>query len=216
MKKTCKILILTVVAGFLLAAAAIPALAAEGFDFESAIEDFVPEDDLNTYTLEIGEKHSPFAAIWAQNGGASCYSSDKSVVTVSARGTVTAVGEGTAYVAIVTVGGMYEMTRYDVVTHKGFHLDADVVFIIMLVVVLLIAAAGVVFILIEAPKYNMSRLWALFPVLGSVIGFIVFLIVRSERKRAAQSSANIVVCPSCGGIHLAGTLQCPICGWKLQ
>ena len=95
----------------MLAALTIPAFAAK-FDFEKAIDDF-SETTMNTKTLKIGETHRPTAAkVWAEDGN--CYSSDEDVVTVAEDGTVTAEGEGTAYVAIVSSTGMYELYCYKV------------------------------------------------------------------------------------------------------
>lgn len=75
--------------------------AIEGVDFAAEIANFV-STSLNTYELKVGDTHSPTAALWAKNGGR-CYTSDDSVVTVNTSGTVTAVGNGTAYV-IITIG----------------------------------------------------------------------------------------------------------------
>lgn len=85
---------------------------AKGFDLDAAIADF-QEDAFNTASLKVGGTDKPQAYIWAENGGR-CYTSDNSVVTVAADGTVTAVGKGTAYVAIVAPTGMYQIYRYDV------------------------------------------------------------------------------------------------------
>lgn len=220
MKKTLRTLIMMVMAVLLLTAATIPALAAEGFDFESALEDFV-SSKLNTYTLEVGEKHAPGASVWAQGGGATCHSSDESVVTVSAGGTVTAVGEGTAYVAIDT-GHMYDMYRYDVVAvgakengnrSGGFNFG-----IVIFTLALLLTFAAVIYIFITAPKCGMTRLWALIPIFSSVLGLLVFIVVRTNRKTISGSygSTKTIVCPTCGGVHPAGTTECSICGTKLQ
>ncbi len=111
MKKMMKRLAVFAVALVLLTAVAIPALA-DGFDFAPAMEEF-ESTLLNTTSLAVGQTHLPGASIWAQSGMATCYTSDASVVTVAEDGTVTAVGEGTAYVAIDT-GAMYQMYRYDV------------------------------------------------------------------------------------------------------
>ena len=85
---------------------------AKGFDLDAAIASF-EEDAFNTAVLKVGATDQPQAYIWAQNGG-KCYTSDASVVTVAADGTVTAVGSGTAYVAMVAPTGMYQVYRYDV------------------------------------------------------------------------------------------------------
>lgn len=112
MKTTIRTITAMILVTMLLCVAALPALAA-GYDFETAISEFAPTS-FNTFTLETGTAHTPQAALWAQQGIASCYSSDEAIVTVATNGTVTAVGEGTAYVA-VDAGGMSEVYRYDVV-----------------------------------------------------------------------------------------------------
>ena len=111
MKKAVRTLTVMVIAILVLIMATIPALAA-GFDFETAIAEF-KSTPLNTIALKVNETHTPTAALWAQQGMATCYSNNESVVTVSKEGTVTAVGEGTAYVAIDT-GAMYELYCYNV------------------------------------------------------------------------------------------------------
>ena len=85
---------------------------AAGFDFDSAIAEFEP-NAFNSSALKVGATDKPQAYIWLQNGG-NIYTSDEAVVTVAADGTVTAVGEGTAYVAIVAATGMSDLYRYDV------------------------------------------------------------------------------------------------------
>ena len=113
MKKSVRILLTVIIAAFLLTAAVIPVFAAD-FDFESAVSEFT-STPLNTTKLEIGKTHTPSAALWTQTGAATCYSSDENIVTVAEDGTVTAVGEGTAYVAIQSMG-TYNLYRYDVVS----------------------------------------------------------------------------------------------------
>lgn len=82
----------------------------DGVDFKTEIENFA-ESELNTYTLKIGDKHQPTAAVWAN--GDNCYTSDNSVVIVAGNGTVTAVGRGTAYVIIKSsVGNMFQIYKY--------------------------------------------------------------------------------------------------------
>lgn len=111
MKKPLKTLLSVVAVVILITAISIPVLAT-GFDFDTAIAEF-SSNSLNTFALEVEETHTPTAAVWAQQGGATCYSNDETVVTVSKDGTVTAIGEGTAYVAIDT-GTMYELYCYKV------------------------------------------------------------------------------------------------------
>lgn len=124
MKKTIRTLTVMVIAVLLLTIATIPALAA-GFDFETAIAEF-KSTPLNTIALKVNETHTPTAAIWTEHGSATCYSNNESVVTVSKEGTVTAVGEGTAYVAIDT-GAMYELYCYNVSADSKVESNDDTV-----------------------------------------------------------------------------------------
>ena len=87
-------------------------------------------------------------------------------------------------------------------------------FIIELVLFLIIAE--IIYIFIEAPKCGMSRLWAIVPLFSNLFGLIVFIIVRSNRKTGNNSPAQVVTCPTCGGVHPLGTMECSICGTKLQ
>ena len=84
-----------------------------GIDFAGEIRSF-EEDPLNTKELRMEQADSPTAAIWAKNGG-KCYTSDPDVVTVDSNGTVSAEGEGTAYVVITSgVGNMFQIYKYKV------------------------------------------------------------------------------------------------------
>lgn len=272
MKKIITTITVMVIATLMLSMMSFTAMAA-GFDFDTAISEF-SSTSLNTTTLKLNETHTPTAAVWTHNNLATCYSSDESVVTVSSRGVVTAVGEGTAYVAY-DVGSMYELYRYDVITVQNIENDAigatdqsdilDVfenfnaeaiesieeyedfddfaegqfknipefitesdhfnkvqnrengifVFAIVLAITLLILViCEIIYIYIEAPKCGMSRLWALVPLFSNLIGLIVFIVVRSNRKNTV--STNNIMCPTCNSVHHAGTIECSICGTKLQ
>lgn len=82
------------------------------FTYEEMIDSFVP-DALNCFDLKVGESHKPQAALWLQGGSGEVYSSDENVVTVSALGKVTAVGEGEAYV-VISIGSLFQVMRYTV------------------------------------------------------------------------------------------------------
>ena len=81
-----------------------------GVDLAYEIEYFV-ESGFNTHTLKVGEGHTPLAAGWTQVGG-KCYTTDESVVEVAKNGNVFARGEGTAYVVITGMSGMYDIYKY--------------------------------------------------------------------------------------------------------
>ncbi|MBN2199440.1 MAG: zinc ribbon domain-containing protein [Candidatus Aminicenantes bacterium] len=61
-------------------------------------------------------------------------------------------------------------------------------------------------------------LWALLVFVGNLIGLIIYLIVRSERKAAETLGPAAVktVCPSCGADVSAGFKFCPNCGKSVQ
>lgn len=86
--------------------------AIEGIDFAYEIEYF-NSTMFNTFTLKVGDSHTPTAAVWAGEDD-SCYSSDESVVFVAKNGNVFAKGKGTAYVIIKGVGDMFEIYKYTV------------------------------------------------------------------------------------------------------
>ncbi len=97
---------------------------------------------------------------------------------------------------------------------SGF--DAMAVFVVIIIIVAVsLLIAEIAYIYIQAPKCGMSRLWALIPLFSNVLGLIVFIIVCSNRKTTA-TSAYTVTCPTCSGVHPAGTTQCSICGTRLQ
>ena len=111
MKKT-KILSLLLAAILLLTVVVMPAFAEE-INMDAYIAKYSP-DSFNQHSLEEGETHTPNGAVWMGASFATCQSSDESVVTVDEDGIVTAVGEGTAYVAYVAAANMYEVHRYTV------------------------------------------------------------------------------------------------------
>ncbi len=82
-------------------------------DYDEIIENFV-STPLNSFSMEVGDVHKPNAAVWLEGSRGSVYTSDEGVVIVSSLGKVTAVGEGTAYVIIVSAQGLYEEYCYTV------------------------------------------------------------------------------------------------------
>ena len=86
--------------------------------------------------------------------------------------------------------------------------------IIIAVVAVLLLLAEMMYIFIAAPKCGMSRFWALVPLFSNFFGLIVFIIVRTNRKTSV--STHSITCPTCSGVHPAGTTVCSICGTKLQ
>lgn len=109
MKKTVCILMMVIV---LLATTGCGSFSqSSGPSNEELIESFVP-DSFNQKTLNVGDVDKPSEAGWLQNGG-EVYSSDSSVATVSADGTVKGVSGGVAYVLIKTnFGNMQKLVKY--------------------------------------------------------------------------------------------------------
>lgn len=120
MKKTVRMLAVMAMVVLMLTTAIIPAMA-DDFDFEDAIAGFTPNSS-NCFTLEVGECHVPAGAVMMQHGDAHGYSSNRTVVTISYDGTVMAVSEGSAFIAIQD-GDLVQLYRYDVV--KAVHKDEE-------------------------------------------------------------------------------------------
>ena len=80
---------------------------------QEEIDTFIPNGGNHTQ-LKVGEGHRADGAVWLNGGGASCYSTDESVVTVSSTGNVKAVGEGEAFVVVKTITGMFQVHKYTV------------------------------------------------------------------------------------------------------
>lgn len=82
------------------------------------------------------------------------------------------------------------------------------------IIAVFLVIAEITYIFITAPKCGMSRFWALVPLFSNFVGLLVFIIVRSNRK--ACSNTHIITCPTCNSRHSEGTIECSICGTKLQ
>jgi hypothetical protein len=59
-------------------------------------------------------------------------------------------------------------------------------------------------------------LWALLVIIGSLVGLLIYLIVRSERKSPAPEAKKGNVCPSCAQPLTPGYKFCPHCGKPLE
>ena len=83
----------------------------EGIDFAYEIEYF-NSTMLNTFSLKVGDSHTPTASVWANGKDGHCFSSDESVVYAAKNGNVFAKGKGTAYVIIKGSTSMFEIYKY--------------------------------------------------------------------------------------------------------
>ena len=69
----------------------------------------------------------------------------------------------------------------------------------------------------DAESRGMSGvLWALLVFIGNLIGVLIYLIVRSERKPALAEGKTPVVCPACGQTATSNFKFCPNCGKSLE
>ena len=94
----------------------------------------------------------------------------------------------------------------------GYWIALGIIFVLAIVGMIV----GVIYIFIEAPKCGMSRAWALVPLVSSILGLIVFIVVRSNHKKSMPTHKNNVTCPTCGGVHSNDTDVCSICGTRLK
>lgn len=68
----------------------------------------------------------------------------------------------------------------------------------------------------DAERRGMNGiLWALLVLIGSVIGLIIYLIIRSE-STARRRQEGSEKCPNCGKEVAAGFMYCPHCGASLR
>lgn len=147
-------------------------------------------------------------------------SNDTSVVEIRHEGgvhyTAIAVGKGTARITGGTWMGRNEDGYIITVYNSRFDLIISKMggMLILMVILLALIIAEIAYIFISAPKCGMSRLWALVPLFSNVLGLIVFIAVRSNRK--TTSTENKIICPTCNGVHPVGTTICSICGTRFQ
>lgn len=116
-------------------------------------------------------------------------------------------------------------TDYDTIFDNDYDYDEDeddeefhIMMIIgpaLIVLLVLLLLAEIFYIFVTAPKFGMSRFWALAPLVGNVFGLLVFLLLKSAAKQNNISSKNVIICPTCNGKHPYGTEVCSICGTKL-
>jgi len=69
----------------------------------------------------------------------------------------------------------------------------------------------------DAESRGMSGLlWALLIFIGNLVGILIYLIVRSERKPASAEGQASVVCPACGQTAASNFKFCPHCGKSFE
>lgn len=118
--------------------------------------------------------------------------------------------------------------------------DAMVVMLAFWLFGFLVLAAMVFYIVMDAPDYGMSRVWALLPVFINFFGLILYFIARSSHYNREeyvkcyrcnelnsvgakfctkcgselQAENRTIYCPNCGTASDAGNLYCEACGTK--
>lgn len=97
------------------------------------------------------------------------------------------------------------------------HLLGFPVTAIPLLIMTLIWLAVVIWVYRDAEKRGMNGLlWALLVFIGSIVGLIIYLIVRTEPgARPANGNAK-EVCPCCGKDVAGGFVFCPHCGSRVK
>lgn len=146
-------------------------------------------------------------------------SGNTSVIRVEADGSfadAVAVGVGKA-----TVTDGQGNVKYLFIVHSSemfaifgeMEQDMGLLFYVVMLIPLLIVAMSV-YIFIEAPKCGMSRTWALVPFFSRILGILLFIVVRTGRKKIGNVKKR--TCPTCGGVHSDRTTYCPVCGTKLS
>lgn len=165
--------------------------------------------------LVVGEKKSlPFSQV-------PYVSSDTSVIRIENSGGkykyyAVAVGVGTAEVT----GGKWMGDPSDDYLITVHHTELGAVIgktgtmFFVIAAALLLFVVEILYIFFEAPKCGMSRLWALAPIISNILGFIIFIIIRSKHK--ANVRARKITCPTCGGACNDDTVFCPMCGTRLR
>lgn len=172
-------------------------------------------------SLAVGEEK------WLLSSDEPYVSSNPSVIEIREDGycnyTAVAVGAGEAEVTGGVRMGQPRDTYHFTVYRTEFGKDvADMptgarIALILSILILLLILAGCVYIFIEAPKYGMTRLWALMPLVSYGLGLLAFILVRSKHKSGVKvEQIKKITCPTCGGVHPDKVTFCNICGTKLK
>jgi len=88
---------------------------------------------------------------------------------------------------------------------------------IPLLIMTLIWLGVIIWVYRDAEKRGMSGLlWALLVFIGSIVGLIIYLIVRTEPGARPANGTAKEACPSCGKDVAAGFVFCPHCGARVK
>ena len=100
--------------------------------------------------------------------------------------------------------------------HFGFPFFTQILFPVVLLVLWIWA---IVWVYRDAEKRGMNgALWALLVLVGSIIGFIIYLIIRNEEGllSSGKKDESKEPCPSCQEPVAPEHVFCPHCGKRLQ
>ena len=232
MNKTVKRFITMIMVAITLLVIAVPVAAQE----------FVFDDNpqcIWSISIDEGRRYTGFCDRVAE--GYKYYSNNDEIMSVEADGTLVAKNDGNVVIAEVFEGELWYYYGFTVNAQPQTISDASDEFIndhreyfngiiekqekaisfaeifvpILIVLLILLVLAEVVYIFVTAPKFGMSRFWAIAPIIGNVFGLFVFLMLKTLAKQNTMSTANVIVCPVCNGRHPYGTSVCSICGAKL-
>ena len=94
-----------------------------------------------------------------------------------------------------------------------------VAIIVLFIVSIVGGIIEIVYIYRNAPKCDMTKLWALVPLISPLFGLFAVIYVRSTCKKMETATTGVtgkITCPTCNGVHPNGTTVCTICGTELN
>ena len=98
-----------------------------------------------------------------------------------------------------------------------------VLMFVAIIVLFIVSIVGgiieIVYIYRNAPKCDMTKLWALVPLISPLFGLFAVIYVRSTCKKMETATTGVtgkITCPTCNGVHPNGTTVCTICGTELN
>jgi len=192
MKKTAKFLVTTFLIAMMLLVSMLPA-SAQGFDSEKDVNEFISSIHND---IEPGDS----------------YYSNKQIEYVAKS----MDNENDMYDdGVDLLDEMYEENNEARKNIKRAFDFINVYIIILVIIVVVVTAIEIICIYITAPKYGMTRLWAIVPIFSRIFGFIIYLVILTIRKNNTTNTTNTIMCPVCNGKHPYGTKTCSICGTRL-
>ena len=104
------------------------------------------------------------------------------------------------------------------VTMHGMGLGpSEIVFMVLPLLLVIMWIWAIVWVYRDAEKRGMSgALWALLVFVGSIIGLIIYLIIRNENLLQGEDKGTKEPCPGCQKPVSSKYVFCPHCGKRLQ